>query len=123
MTPQATPPDAKRGRGRSPIEYDNSRVRDFLSDYPKLSDLIEICPTLDDVLTAACAAKTTGDTAMRPLSKLTVFAVVSSCDCISTSATEDTLRWRNYSQASLKRYTQAARTASLFIGRELAKLD
>lgn len=106
-------------RGRPVLEHDNRRVRAFLSDYLVLSDLVETYPLLDDVLTGACAAKTEGDTATRPLSKARIFDVLAHCDVVCTRATLAVLSWANYGVATIARYTQAARTASLFVAREL----
>lgn len=111
--------EARRGRGRPVIEHDNRRVRAFIGDHPTLRDLVETYPLLDDVLTGAGSAKTGGDTAKRPLSKSRVFEVLAGCDLICTRATLEVLEWANYGAAAIKRYTQAARTASQFVAREL----
>lgn len=109
----------RRGRGRPALVHDNRRVQECLSDYPTLEEFLGEHPRMDDVLTGAVRAQTTGHTATRPLPKKTLFVLLSGLPVISTSATSEALRWCGYCETTIKRYAQAARMASLFISREL----
>ena len=108
-------------RGRPAIVHDNRRVREFLSAFPTLTILREDCPMLEDVLAGVSAAKTEGDTARRSLCRSRLYGLVAGCDFISTRVTAEVLAWMGYCEATVKRYTQAARTVSWFIARELDK--
>ena len=103
------------------MEHDNRRVRQYLDDYRSLEEFLTTCPLLGDVLVAASTAKSPGDTARKPLSMARVFELLRSCDHITTRATAQVLAWADYCEATLKRYTQAARTASQFVARELGR--
>lgn len=109
----------KRGRGRPAVEHDNHRVRDFLAEYQDVSDLLEVHPALSDVFAGVGAARSAGDTAERPLSASRLFSLLSACDTITTNSVAEALAWASFSVASIKRYTLAARTLSLFIAMEL----
>jgi len=103
------------------LAHDNQGVREFLNVYSSLSDFMDGHPAMGDVLTAASCAKSPGDTARKPLSIARIFALLGACDVISTQATSRLFAWANYSEAAIKRYTQAARTASMFFAMELDK--
>lgn len=94
-------------------------MRDFLAEYQDVSDLLEVHPALSDVFAGVGAARSAGDTAERPLSASRLFSLLSACDTITTNSVAEALAWASFSVASIKRYTLAARTLSLFIAMEL----
>lgn len=114
-----TPDQSFRGRGRPPKVHDNSRVKDFLSDYPEVADLLTANPGLADVFAGIGAARSEGDTAKRPLPASRLFGLLARCDIITTGAVAEALAWAKLSAATIKRYTLAARTLSQFIGWEI----
>lgn len=113
----------KRGRGRPALVHDNSLVQKFISEFPTAAAFLEEHPRMDDVLTGAARAQTAGHTATRPLSKGSLFGLLRLLPAISTVAVGDALQRHGYCATTIKRYAQAARTASVFIARELDRDD
>lgn len=105
-------------RGRPAIVHDNSRVQAFLCRFASLFDLTEEVPELDDVLTGIAHLQTEGQHSTRPLSKRMLFRALQDCDAISTDAIARALG-RDYSRATVGRYTAHARAASKAIERLL----
>lgn len=113
-----TTPTTVGRRGRPAIVHDNVRVRAFLCRFASLIDLTEEVPELDDVLTGIAHLQTEGQCSSRPLSKRMLFRALQACDVISTDAIAGALG-RDYSRATLGRYTAHARAASKAIERLL----
>jgi hypothetical protein len=118
MTPQTTPPDIKRGRGRPAIAHDNRRVRAFLRAFESTSDIRENLPSLDDVLTGIPHLQPEGQDSTRPLSKGSLLHVLQHCKTISTEAVKAAIG-PAYSLSQVKRYALAARVASKVIEHNL----
>lgn len=97
--------------------HDNRTVRAYLSEYCSWEQVRECTPWADDVMTGIAAAQTEGQASKRPLSRGCIFAVLASCEAISTQATAAALWCKGYSRATIARYTLAARAASVLIGR------
>lgn len=114
----ATP---SRRRGRPALSHDNGRVRDALSAYATLSEMLEAEPAMADILAAVAMAQTSGQASNRPLRRRCIGVVLMTCRAISTQATATALGWKGYSRATIARYTAAARTASVHIERWLAQ--
>lgn len=118
MTPQTTPPDTKLGRGRPPMEHDNSRVRAFLRAFESTTDIRENLPSLDDVLTGITYLQPEGQDSTRPLSKGSLLHVLQHCKTISTESVKAAIG-PAYSLSQVKRYALAARVASKVIAHNL----
>lgn len=118
MTPQTTPPDTKRGRGRPAIEHDNRRVRAFLRAFESTTDIRESLPSLDDVLTGITHLQPEGQGSTRPLSKGSLLHVLQHCKTISTESVQAALG-PSYTRTPVTRYTIAARVASKVIEHNL----
>lgn len=118
MTPQTTPPDVKRGRGRPTIEHDNRRVRGFLRAFESTSDIRENLPSLEDVLTGVAHLQPEGQGSTRSLSTSILLHVLQHCKTISTESAQAALG-PAYSLSQVKRYALAARVASKLIEHNL----
>lgn len=118
MTPQTTPPDIKRARGRPTIEHDNRRVRAFLRAFESTTDIRENLPSLEDVLTGVAHLQPEGQCSTRSLSTSTLLHVLQHCKTISTESVKAALG-PSYTRTPITRYTLAARVASKVIEHNL----
>lgn len=106
-------PSTRRGRGRPPISTDNLRAREFVRTFVSAYEMCETFPRIDDVLEAAVQAQTKGEGRTRPLSRRTLFLVLQCCSVIDTASVAEVLTYA--SPSTVRRYTAAARVASMFI--------
>lgn len=107
-----------RGRGRPALVLDNRRVQAFIHCFDTARDLAEAMPRLDDAITGITHLQTEGQASTRPLSKLMLFRALQRCPAIDTASVAVALG-REYSLATVKRYTAIARVASKAIDRLL----
>jgi hypothetical protein len=105
-------------RGRPTIVHDNRRVRAFIRRFDSAFDLAEELPTVDDALTGITHLQTEGQGSTRPLSKRILFRALRECEGISSQSVAAALG-RDFSRASVGRYTAIARVASKAIERIL----
>ncbi len=112
-----------RGRGRPALVHDNRRVQNFLLNFDSLSDLSEVHPAMGDIFAGVGMAVSEGDTAQYGICRSRIYNLLTGCTVISTSTFSEALAYAKYSAATIKRYTLAARTASVHIARELGRAD
>jgi len=108
-SPEVQPLKARPGRPT--IHHDNSRVQELMVNFDFISNLAEVLPRLDDVLTGMTHLQTEGQASTRPLSKKKLFRVLRSCPVISTAEVALSIG-RSYSRATVARYALHARAAS-----------
>jgi hypothetical protein len=86
--------------------------------FPRLWELKEAYPHIDDGLVGVTHLQTEGQASTRPLSKRRLFEALQRCGSIDTVGVAHALG-RGYSLATVKRYTAAARVASKAIASNL----
>lgn len=98
---------------RPPVQQDNSIVAAALADYWTAWQACESHPGFDDILSAALAARTGGDSATRSLCRRKLFRILQHCQVITTAAVAELLP-ASYKSRTVEKYAQAARLASRF---------
>jgi len=98
-------------RGRPVKVQDNRTVHAFASNFWNATDMTQVYPGTDDILSGVLALKTDGDSATRSLSRTCLFHILSNLDSISVREVQALLR-SNYSERTVQKYTEAARVAS-----------
>lgn len=110
----------KRGRGRPAIHHCNSRAQSYMLCFTSPCELKEACPRIDDCLIGITHLQTEGQASTRPLSKRRLFEALQRCESIDAVSVAHALG-RDYSLATVKRYTAVARVASKAIASLLNK--
>lgn len=106
-----------RGRGRPPIATDNRRVQEFVCCFVTAHELCETYPRIADVLEGAVQAQVAGEGRTRPLSRSKLFLVLQLCSVVDTASVGEALP--DASASTVRRYTAAARVASIVIAKLL----
>ena len=119
-TPDSQPTAAPKKRGRPTIQHDNSQVASFLSCFPCLYDAREAFPWLDDIFTGVVHLQTEGQASTRPLSRSSLYRVLSACEALQQQAVAGALPG-SPSGRTAYRYAAIARVASTAIARELER--
>lgn len=105
-------------RGRPAIAHDNRRVRAYLSGFATLSEVTEMHPSMDDVFVGVSRLQTEGQRSTRPLSRRTLFHILSVCDTITTATVAEAMGSAPDDRHA-RRYAGHARVASQAIARLL----
>jgi hypothetical protein len=97
--------------------HDNRAVSERLGGYLVAGELCEDVPGADDILTGTLEAKAPGDTAMRTLSRQTLFHVLQQCPTITVRTVAEVTNGR-FAERTCRAYAAAARVASKALARQ-----
>lgn len=105
----------------APKSLNNSRVQAIVANYWDAADICRDLPSVDDILSGVLAAKTTGNSRTRPLSRRTLFHILQWCAVIDVAAVREATHGK-YAYSTVASYAAAARVASRALERFFAGL-